>query len=226
MKMEMEMIKKHNTIKTIVDSIMADKNFYKVCEEGFKDIYEDGVIDEKDIPMIINLLLTAYVTHSKIKITKKHKKQVLILLVHTLIETFQVNNTINTDIIMLLIEPQIDLILLNIDLPKCKWCSSRPIDEGKVINNIKLNRLNNIKHDTLEEVVKEEVVKEELLPETTSLKLEEVVKEEVVKEELLPETTSLKLEEVVKEELLPETTSLKLEEASNNDTSEKMKDLK
>jgi len=226
MKMEMEMIKKHNTIKTIVDSIMADKNFYKVCEEGFKDIYEDGVIDEKDIPMIINLLLTAYVTHSKIKITKKHKKQVLILLVHTLIETFRVNNTINTDIIMLLIEPQIDLILLNIDLPKCKWCSSRPIDEGKVINNIKLNRLNNIKHDTLEEVVKEEVGKEELLPETTSLKLEEVVKEEVVKEELLPETTSLKLEEVVKEELLPETTSLKLEEASNNDTSEKMKDLK
>jgi len=214
MKMEMEMIKKHNTIKTIVDSIMADKNFYKVCEEGFKDIYEDGVIDEKDIPMIINLLLTAYVTHSKIKITKKHKKQVLILLVHTLIETFQVNNTINTDIIMLLIEPQIDLILLSIDLPKCKWCSSRPIDEGKVINNIKLNRLNNIKHDTLEEVVKEE-----LLPETTSLKLEEVVKEEVVKEELLPETTSLKLEEVVKEEVLPETTSLKLEEASNNDTS-------
>lgn len=163
--MNLEMIKKDNAIKSIVDSIMGDENFYIVCENGFKDIYEDGVIDEKDIPMIINLLLTAYVNHSKIKITNKHKKKVLMLLVYTLINKFQVNDKINNDSIMLLIEPHIDLILLSVNLPKCKWCSSKPPDEEKVINGIKLNRLNNMKHVKLD-------IKEEILPDNVQLKLE------------------------------------------------------
>jgi hypothetical protein len=94
-----------------------------------------------------------------------YKKKVLMLLIYTLINKFQVNDKINNDSIMLLIEPHIDLILLSVNLPKCKWCSSRPLDEEKVINGIKLNRLNNMKHVKLD-------IKEEILPDNVQLKLE------------------------------------------------------
>ena len=35
----------------------------------------------------------------------------------------------------------IDLLLLNINMSKCKWCSSRPnIEDNDIVNNIKLKK--------------------------------------------------------------------------------------
>lgn len=141
--MNLEVLKNNDTIKKIVNDIINNKDFSDKCEESFKEIYRDNKLDEKDIPLLINLLMTVYLNYNNIKIGKKHIKRVLILLIITLIEKYQDCKTINNELLIQLIEPQIDLLLFNFNIPKCKFCSSRPIDEDKLINNIKYIKNNN-----------------------------------------------------------------------------------
>ena len=140
--MNLQTLENDEIIKEIVTTIIGDELFYNTCQKNLKDIFEDNEVNNEDIPNIINILLSAYVNYNKINFNKKNTKKVLILLLYRLINEFQTNKNINNEQLLLLIEPQIDLLLFNINMSKCKWCSSRPPDEETVLNRVKLNNIN------------------------------------------------------------------------------------
>lgn len=143
----------HNeVINKIVDSILEDGDFKKKCEVNFKEILSDGKVDKEDIPLIINLILTVYMNRSKINVKKSKMKPVFMLLISKLIEEFKGQSSLDKNLILLLIEPQIDLLLMSVSL-NCKWpwCCCRPKDEEEnVINRIKVNKMK-IKDQSAEE---------------------------------------------------------------------------
>jgi hypothetical protein len=152
--MILEELKNNQVIQDAVNSIIDDKVFLNKCEINFKKIFEDGKIDGDDIPLIINLVLTIYKNHTKIKIEKKNLKGVFLLLIFTLIDKFKGESTFDTDMIMMLLEPQIDLLFMSVNLPKMSYCSSRPLeDEDNIVNKLKVNKIEKMK-----------VAKEKLLP--------------------------------------------------------------
>ena len=139
--MNIDNLKNDANIKSIVDSIMNNTTFTDKCEKSFKEIYSDGKLDQNDIPMIINLLMTIYVNTNNISIKNEHLKNVLLLMVISLLEKYNKDTTFDGNLLLQLIEPQIDLLLLNINVSKCKLCSSRPnIEDNDIVNNIKLKK--------------------------------------------------------------------------------------
>lgn len=152
--MILEELKNNKVIQDAVKSIIDDKIFLNKCEMNFKKIFEDGKIDGDDIPLIINLVLTIYKNHTKIKIEKKNLKGVFLLLIFTLIDKFKGDSTFDTDMIMMLLEPQIDLLFMSVNLPKMSCCGSRPVeDEDNIVNKLKVNKIEKMK-----------VAKEKLVP--------------------------------------------------------------
>lgn len=152
--MIIEELKNNKVIQDAVKSIIDDKIFLNKCEMNFKKIFEDGKIDGDDIPLIINLVLTIYKNHTKIKIEKKNLKGVFLLLIFTLINKFKGDSTFDTDMIMMLLEPQIDLLFMSVNLPKMSCCGSRPVeDEDNIVNKLKVNKIEKMK-----------VAKEKLVP--------------------------------------------------------------
>jgi len=141
-------LKNNKIIEDAVKLIIADKVFLNTCEMNFKKIFEDGKIDGDDIPLIINLVLTIYKNHSKIKVSKTNLKNVFLLLIFTLIDKFKGESPIDTDMIMMLLEPQIDLLFMSVKLPKmkCPFCASNPVDdEINVVNKLKINKMDKSK---------------------------------------------------------------------------------
>ena len=140
--MILEELKNNKVIQDAVKSIIDDKIFLNKCEMNFKKIFEDGKIDGDDIPLIINLVLTIYKNHTKIKIEKKNLKGVFLLLIFTLIDKFKGDSTFDTDMIMMLLEPQIDLLFMSVNLPKMSCCGSRPVeDEDNIVTKLKVNKI-------------------------------------------------------------------------------------
>lgn len=151
--MILEELKNNKIIQDTVKIIIEDKTFLNKCEMSFKKIFEDGKIDGDDIPLIINLVLTIYKNHTKVKINKKNMKGVFLLLIFTLIDKFKGDSPIDTDMIMMLLEPQVDLLFMSVNIPKMKCCGSRPEDEDNTINKLKINKIEKTK-----------VAKEKLVP--------------------------------------------------------------
>lgn len=140
--MILEELKNNNVIQETVNKIIEDKIFLNKCELNFKKIFEDGKIDNDDIPLIINLVLTIYKNNTKIKISKDKLKGVFILLIFTLIEKFKGETTIDTTLLMMLLEPQIDLLFMSVNLPKMSCCGSKPVeDEDNLVNKLKINKI-------------------------------------------------------------------------------------
>ena len=144
-------LEKNIVIKELVNTIIADKDFKEKCKFNFEKIFEDGKVDRDDIPLIINLFLVIYINQSKIKVSKKQLKPVFMLLVSKLLNEFKGESELDEDIIILLIEPQIDLLLMSVKFEKgkfpCCCCSAKPDDEKEenIVNKMKLNRLDKIK---------------------------------------------------------------------------------
>jgi len=187
-------LEKNEVVNTLVNNIISDKTFKEKCEVNFKKIFDDGKIDTDDIPIIINLILTIYNNHNKIKVSKENMKPVFMLLISKLLNEFKGDIPIDESVVLLMLEPQIDLLLMSVaSLGKCKLpcCGSKPQkdDEDNVVNKIKINRID--KDKTKKIVVKEEPVKveeikqEDILPEIIVEEQDKEVpdKEEVKKEE-------------------------------------------
>lgn len=144
-------LEKNIVIKELVNTIIADKDFKEKCKFNFEKIFEDGKVDRDDIPLIINLFLVIYKNQSKIKVSKKQLKPVFMLLISKLLNEFKGESELDEDIIILLIEPQIDLLLMSVKFEKgkfpCCCCSAKPDDEKEenTVNKMKLNRLDKIK---------------------------------------------------------------------------------
>ena len=176
-------LEKNEVVNTLVNNIISDKKFKEKCEVNFKKIFDDGKIDTDDIPIIINLVLTIYNNHNKIKVSKENMKPVFMLLISKLLNEFKGDIPIDESVVLLMLEPQIDLLLMSVaSLGKMKLpcCGSKPQkdDEDNVVNKIKINRID--KDKTKKLVVKEEPVKvEEIKPEDI---LPEIIVEEPDKE--------------------------------------------
>ena len=113
--MNIDDLKNNKLIADSVKLIIEDKEFMDKCEANFNKIFEDGKIDGDDIPLIINLVLTVYKNHTKIKINKNNMKDVFMLLIMTLVDKFKGESPIDTSTIMMLLEPQIDLLFMTLN---------------------------------------------------------------------------------------------------------------
>ena len=174
--MGLEELKNNKIINDAVELIIADKTFLNKCETNFNKIFEDGKIDGDDIPLIISLVLMIYKNHTKIKINKNNLKNVFILLIFTLIDKFKGESPIDTDMIMMLLEPQIDLLFMSVNLPKmkCGFCGSKPAEnEDNEINKLKINKIDKLKIKKVDESKKVvESKKEDVVSHQESVKKE------------------------------------------------------
>lgn len=176
--MLIEDLEKNDIVKKLVDNIISDKNFKGKCETNFKKIFEDGKIDTNDIPIIINLILTIYNNHNKIKVSKKNMKPVFMLLISKLLNEFKGDIVIDESLVLIMLEPQIDLLLMSVSgLSKMKLpcCSSRPNDkeEDNVMNKIKINKID--KEKNVKQPVKVDEKIEEKVDEKVEVKVEDII---------------------------------------------------
>ena len=184
--MNIKDLEKNDIVKALVNSIIADKTFKSKCEMNFKQIFDDGKVNKDDIPIIINLVLTIYNNHNKIKISKKNMKPVFMLLISKLLIEFKGDIMLDESLILLMLEPQIDILLMSVAIIsdiKCPWCASRPSQdaEDNVYHKMKINKIDKDKIANQSVDVIDAVDVEEVLP-----KVEEVlptVEEETVEEE-------------------------------------------
>ena len=166
--MKIEELENNETVKEIVDSIISDKAFKDKCKLNFDQIFEDGKVDRDDIPLIINLILTVYQNHTKINISKVHLKPVFMLLITRLLDEFKGDAQLDSNLILLLLEPQIDLLLMSVNL-KCdncpSWCcGKRPEDKAERETNVlQKMKLNKIEKGRMSSVVKPDVVKTDVV---------------------------------------------------------------
>lgn len=172
--MRIEQLENNEIVKQIVDDIISDKTFKDKCKLNFEQIFEDGKLDRDDIPLIINLILTLYQNHTKINISKIHLKPVFMLLISRLIEEFKGESELDQNLILLLIEPQIDLLLMSLNVNYSKWlrklccCCDKPEDneekETNVLQKMKLNKIEKQKMVLKPEVAKPDNVKLDIIP--------------------------------------------------------------
>ena len=174
-------LEKNEVVNTLVNNIISDKTFKEKCEVNFKKIFDDGKIDNDDIPIIINLVLTIYNNHNKIKVSKENMKPVFMLLISKLLNEFKGDIPIDESVVLLMLEPQIDLLLMSVaSLGKIKLpcCGSKPQkdDEDNIVNKIKINRIDKDK-------TKKIVVKEEQVIKVEEIKQEDILPEIIVEEQ-------------------------------------------
>ena len=148
--MKIEDLEKNEIVKTLVEQIITDVTFKSKCELYFKQIFEDGVFDMDDIPIVINIVLTIYNNHNKIKVSNINLKAVFMLLISKLLVEFKGDSKLDESIMLLMLEPQIDLLVMSIStVNKCPWCSSRPDNEENMVNKLKINKIDRLKFDKL-----------------------------------------------------------------------------
>ena len=126
---------KSDAVKSIVsDKVLKNVNLI------FTKYLKMEKVDGDDIPLIINLVLMLYKNSHKIKIKKDLLKEdgkvdgddIPLISCYTrivicdLLDRFKGDNQIDADVILMLLEPQIDLLLASVNLPKCGCCGSRP----------------------------------------------------------------------------------------------------
>ena len=171
--MKIEELENNKTVKALVDSIISDKNFKDKCKLNFEQIFEDGKVDRDDIPLIINLILTVYQNHTKIKVSKVHLKPFFMMLITRLLDEFKGDAQLDSNLILLLLEPQIDLLLMSVNVKcnKLPCCGGKPEDkEERETNVLQKMKLNKIEKGRISSVVKGgEVTKPEVTkPEVTN----------------------------------------------------------
>ena len=170
--MKIKDLEKNEIVKALVNNIIADKTFKSKCEMNFKQIFEDGKVDKDDIPIIINLVLTIYNNHNKIKVSKKNMKPVFMLLISKLLVEFKGDIMLDESLILLMLEPQIDILLMSvatIGKIKCPWCTSRPSQEAEdnVYHKMKINKIDKDKIIKKGVDVEKGVAKEDIIPQET-----------------------------------------------------------
>ena len=120
--MNIKDLESNPVIKKIVEDIIADETFRHKCETNFKQIFADGKIDKDDIPLMVNLILNVYQNYTKIRVQNVDLKPVFVkYLLSKLINTFKGESTLDEQLILLLVEPQVDLLLMSIHVSKCRF---------------------------------------------------------------------------------------------------------
>ena len=146
--MKVEDLEKNTLIKEIVDAIIADETFKEKCSSNVKRIFEDGKVDLHDIPLMINLTVMVYNNYSKIRVSKKNMKPVFMLLITRLLIELKGDGALDEELILLMLEPQIDILLMMVSTLKCpsSCCASKPSKdkvekEEHIVYKMKVNKL-------------------------------------------------------------------------------------
>lgn len=136
-------LEKDDVVNRLVDRIIECPHFKEKCERHFQEIFEDGQVDGDDIPILINLVLTIYNNYNKIKIRPNHLKPVFLLLISKLLNEFKGDIEIDERLILLMLEPQIDLLLTSVTMAKtfpCCGSKPQPDKEEATLNKIRINK--------------------------------------------------------------------------------------
>jgi hypothetical protein len=123
--MNIEQLRKNPLVKNIVKTILDNDKFYESCEKSIKEIYADNKIDTKDIPIILNLLVSTYNNYSTISVDRKDIKEVFILLYIEIIYKLKWEDKVNIENTIEILSPQIDLLLISINNSINKNCLQR-----------------------------------------------------------------------------------------------------
>lgn len=118
----MNKLGKNPIIYNIVKTILDNDKFFNKFKSSLEEIYSDNKLDEKDIPIILNLLVITYNNYHTIKIDRKDMKEVFILLFVEMIEKIGWKDRIDLNSAIELLSPQIDLLLISINTNISSFC--------------------------------------------------------------------------------------------------------
>ena len=82
------------------------------------------------------------------------------VLITQLLDEFKGDTKLDTQMIVLLIEPQIDLLLMSVQVSRCpSWlCGSKPRDEESVLNKMKVNKVDKEAKEAKEKQMSDQVL--------------------------------------------------------------------
>ena len=106
----------------LFNKFINDELFLKIVEYKLKEIKKDGVIDAKDIPHIIYLIIECSKNLKHFKLTEKKLKESLEELVIYLLKNFELLNKDKEDTLKPIIKTSLDLVLLKPRFRKCLFC--------------------------------------------------------------------------------------------------------
>lgn len=145
--MNLRELEDNNVVCDLVKQIISDDIFRNNCELYCKQILDDGTITKEDIPLLVNLCIVTYNNYNKIKVSKKLLKPVLMLLLTKILRLYGSSAELDENLLLLLLEPHIDLLLMSISMNNCKWCccGSKPDNKVEhqemVYKNLKLTKI-------------------------------------------------------------------------------------
>lgn len=106
----------------LFNKFINDELFLKIVEYKIKEIKKDGVIDAKDIPHIISLIVECSKNLKHFKLSKKQLNNSLEELIIYLLKNFELLNKDNEDTLKPIIKTSLDLVLLKPNFKKCLFC--------------------------------------------------------------------------------------------------------
>ena len=140
-------LENNKVVCDLVKQIINDDVFRNSCELYCKQILDDGTITKEDIPLLVNLCVVTYNNYNKIKVSKKLLKPVFMLLLTKILGMFESSSELDENLLLLLLEPHIDLLLMSISMSNCKWpcCGSKQDNkleyQEMVYKNLKLTKM-------------------------------------------------------------------------------------
>ncbi len=102
-----------NTVEEIANIMLSDKDFKKNIMEALNDIAADGKVDQKDIPIVVNVLVVNYNKIKKLRVTKEQIGDVLGYVCSKLLHDNNLVPEDQIDQIEGLISSSIELVLTN-----------------------------------------------------------------------------------------------------------------
>lgn len=153
---------KEEQIKKIINTLINNKTLIEKIDKSFELVFQDNKITKEDIPLLINIIILITNNYNNVKINKNNLKNFIKTFIIELLKNYNERNENKLDInisdIEILIEPYIELLLLNINISGickkslCCCCfKSNNIDEeiNEKLQNTK------ILHDNIKNLNKE-----------------------------------------------------------------------
>ena len=157
-------------INKTVELVLNNEKFEEKFKNYIDKIFDDNKINGEDMPILLKVFILMYNEYNELKLNDNIIKDVLLLVLYRYLDKYKDIYHIDIKTCMKLIEPQMDLLLMNINLNKScsknfNCCISRPNKNEKDIW-----KLDNV---DIEELKKKRIInKENLLPEKIDLNLE------------------------------------------------------
>ena len=109
-------------IKRVINNIINDQNFINTLDFSIQNVFEDNKISSEDIPIIINVIFIVLNKYQNIRIDKKNINIFVKNLIIELLKNYNERNKkkldINFEEFSILIDPYINLLVMNLNINK------------------------------------------------------------------------------------------------------------